>query len=195
MRKVITIARQFGACGTTVGRALADRLGYDIWNKAIVLNAQKNSNVNISDLVEFDEKVPTNFSFGQSLFEFSNKQLSDQIFSAQTEVIREMGERGRCVIIGRNANYILKEFDSVLNVFIYADEAWRMKHMQDLKPEYTETRLRERLKQIDRIREKYCSYYTHENFSDALNYDISLDIGKFGIERVVDILYEAAVNT
>lgn len=195
MRKVITIARQFGACGTTVGRALADRLGYDIWNKAIVLNAQKNSNVNISDLVEFDEKVPTNFSFGQSLFEFSNKQLSDQIFAAQTEVIREMGERGRCVIIGRNANYILKEFDSVLNVFIYADEAWRMKHMQDLKPEYTETRLGERLKQIDRIREKYCSYYTHENFSDALNYDISLDIGKFGIERVVDILYEAAVNT
>ena len=195
MKKVVTIARQFGACGTTVGRSLANRLGYDIWNKAIVLNAQKNSNVNISDLVEFDEKVPTTFSFGQSLFEFSNKQLSDQIFAAQTEVIREMGERGKCVIIGRNANYILKEFDSVLNVFIYADEAWRMKHMQDLKPEYTESRLGERLKQIDRIREKYCSYYTHEVFSDALNYDVCLDIGKLGVERVVDILYEAAVNT
>jgi cytidylate kinase len=195
MKKVVTIARQFGACGTTVGRSLANRLRYDLWNKAIVLNAQKNSNVDISDLVEFDEKVPTNFSFGQSLFEFSNKQLSDQIFAAQTEVIRKMGESGRCVIIGRNANYILKEFDNVLNVFIHADEEWRLAHMQDLKPDYTKEKMRERLKQVDRIREKYCTYYTHTAFTDAMNYDICLDVGKLGPDRVVDILYEIAVNT
>jgi len=195
MKKVITIARQFGACGTTVGRALADELGYDLWNKAIILNAQKNSNVDILDLVEFDEKVPVNFSFGQSIFEFSNKQLSDQIFLAQTQVIRKMGETGKCVIIGRNANYILKEFDSVLNVFIYADEEWRLAHMQEMKPEYTGENMRERLKQIDKIREKYCVYYTHTSFTDARNYDISVDVGKMGIERTVSLLAQIVENT
>ncbi len=192
MKKVITIAREFGACGTTVGRSLAEKLGYDLWNKAIPLNAQKDSNVEISDLVEFDEKVPVNFSFGQSLFEFSNKQLSDQIFAAQTEVIRKMGEHGNCVIVGRNANYILREFDSLLRVFIYADEEWRLGHMEDLKPDYTQENMLKRLRQIDRVREKYCEYYTHDSFYDARCYDISLDVGRLGITTVVDTLYRLA---
>lgn len=137
MKKIITISREFGAAGTTIGRMVADRLGYDLWNKAIPLTAQADSNVNISDLVEFDEKVPVNYSFGQSLFEFSNRQLSDRIFEAQTEVIRTMGEKGRCVIVGRNANYILREYEGLLRVFLCADTKWRLDHMEELNPEYS----------------------------------------------------------
>jgi len=192
MKKIITIAREFGACGRTVGKSLASRLGYDYWDKAIVTNGQKDSNISLSDLVEFDEKVPTNFSFGLSLFEFNNVELSNQIFRTQNEVIRRMGEHGRCVIVGRNANYILREYDSLLRVFIYADPEFRIAHMEGLKPDYTEEQMRSRLAQVDKAREKYCAYYTHSSFHDVKNYDICLDVGKLGIDTVVDVLYQLA---
>lgn len=194
MKKIITISREFGACGTTVGRALATRLGYDMWDKAIPLNGQKDSNIRLEDLVEFDEKVPVSFSFGQSLFELHNTELSNQIFRTQTEVIRKMGEHGSCVIVGRNAGYILKEYDSLLRVLLYADTEFRIAHMEGLRPDYTEEQMRSRLAQVDKAREKYCSFYTHSDFHDVRNYDICLDIGRLGMDAVVETLYQLAVH-
>ena len=74
----------------------------------------------------WDEKVPANFGFAQSLFNFYNKPLNETLFEAQTKVIREIGEKGNCVIVGRNANTILKEFDGGLHIFVHASPYWRM---------------------------------------------------------------------
>ncbi|MBR1478672.1 MAG: cytidylate kinase-like family protein [Lachnospiraceae bacterium] len=194
MKKIITISRQFGACGTTIGRAVAEKLSYEFYNKAVVLNAQKDSNIDISDLVEFDEKVPMDFSFGESIFEFTNKKLSDRLFAAQSDVIKKMGEKGKCVIVGRNSNYILREFDDVLNVFIYANEEFRLAHMNEMHPEYTGENMLKRLKQVDKIREKYCKYYTKQEFTDCRNYDICIDVGSIGIDNAVELLYGLAVK-
>ena len=109
MKKIITISREFGAGGGEIGRRLADSLGYDYYDKELILMAAAQADIDVSSLIEWDEKVPVNFGFTQSLFNFYNKPLSEKIFQAQKQVIRKIGEKGHCVIVGRNANAILKE--------------------------------------------------------------------------------------
>lgn len=100
MKKIITISREFGAYGGTIGLAVAERLGYEFYNKEIILRAAQHSNIDVESLQKWDEKVPMNFGFAQSLFDFYNKPLNEKLFSAQKKVIRDIGEKGRCVIVG-----------------------------------------------------------------------------------------------
>lgn len=87
MRKIITISREFGAYGGTIGLKVAEKLGYEFYNKEIILQAAKYSNVDMDSLQKWDEKVPINFGFAQSLFDFYNKPLNEKLFAAQKRVI------------------------------------------------------------------------------------------------------------
>ena len=113
MKKIITISREFGAGGGEIGRKVAERLGYHYYDKELILRSADTSKVDVESMRRWDEKVPANFGFAQSLFNFYNKPLNETLFEAQTKVIREIGEKGNCVIVGRNANTILKEFDGL----------------------------------------------------------------------------------
>ena len=131
MKKIITISRQFGAAGGTIGERLARELGYEYYDKELILSAAAESNIDIYSLVEWDEKVPVSFGFTQSLFDFYNRPLSEKIVDAQKKIIRKFAQKGNCVIVGRNANTILKEYDSVLHIFIHADIEWRLERMKE----------------------------------------------------------------
>ena len=104
MKKIITISREFGAGGSAIGIEVAKRLGYEFYNKAIILRAAKESNIDVESMLKWDEKVPMNFGFAQSLFDFYNKPLNEKLFEVQRDIIRKIGEKGNCVIVGRNAN-------------------------------------------------------------------------------------------
>ena len=192
MKKIITISREFGAAGGTIGRAVAKRLGYEYFDKAIILRAARESNLDLESVMEWDEKVQTNFGFAQSLFEFYNRSSSDRLFEAQRDVIRRIAERGKCVIVGRNANMILKEFDYSLHAFICADENWRVEWMKKKMPEVPEAKIREELKTIDKSRKKHCLYYTDTVFGMSDYYDICLKVSALGVERCADILCSLA---
>ena len=130
MKNIITISRQFGAGGSTIGQAVAERLGYYYCDKdMIVRTAIESGNLSPEEIRYYDEKVPKEFGFGQSLFDFYNKPLDERLFNAQREAIRKVAEKGNCVIVGRNANIILKEYDKSLHVFISASERFRLKRM------------------------------------------------------------------
>ena len=131
MKKIITISREFGAGGGEIGRKVAERLGYHYYDKELILRSADTSKVDVESMRRWDEKVPANFGFAQSLFNFYNKPLNETLFEAQTKVIREIGEKGNCVIVGRNANTILKEFDGGLHIFVHASPYWRMMRMKD----------------------------------------------------------------
>ena len=105
MKKIITISREFGAGGGEIGRKVAERLGYHYYDKELILRSADTSKVDVESMRRWDEKVPANFGFAQSLFNFYNKPLNETLFEAQTKVIREIGEKGNCVIVGRNANF------------------------------------------------------------------------------------------
>jgi cytidylate kinase len=192
MKKIITISREFGAGGSAVGKAVAERLHYDFYDKAIILGAAKESNLDVESILKWDEKVPANFGFAQSLFDFYNKPLNEKLFEAQQQVIRKLGEKGNCVILGRNANTILKEFDNCLHVFIHADPYWRMEHMKEKMPDATEAKISEEIRTIDKARKKYCAYYTNTEFGVADYYDIALNTSSLGIEACVETICNLA---
>ena len=193
MKNIITISRQFGAGGSTIGQAVAERLGYYYCDKdMIVRTAIESGNLSPEEIRYYDEKVPKEFGFGQSLFDFYNKPLDERLFNAQREAIRKVAEKGNCVIVGRNANIILKEYDKSLHVFISASERFRLKRMMGKMPDVPEAKVLERLHSVDYARKKYCKYYTHTEFGNAEFYDLSVKSSTLGIDNCVDIICNAA---
>ncbi|MBQ2313744.1 MAG: cytidylate kinase-like family protein [Treponema sp.] len=195
MKKIITISREFGAGGGSIGRAVAKEFGYEYYDKAIILQAAKEFGMDVERVVKWDEKVPFMFGFGQSLFEFYNKPLDEKLFAAQKQVIRRLGEKGGCVIVGRNANSILREFDNSLHVFIGADPYWRMKRMKKEKmKDFSEQKISEHLHAVDKMRRKYCSHYTDTEFGVAEYYDLCLRSSSIGEEACIRIICDLAKN-
>ncbi|MDD2533309.1 MAG: cytidylate kinase-like family protein [Eubacteriales bacterium] len=188
MKKIITISREFGAAGGEIGRRVAKALDYDYFDKEIIFNAASDSNVDADSLIKWDENVPTEFGFAQSLFDFYNKPLGERLYAAQTKVIREIGEKGNCVILGRNANHILKEFDNSLHIFISADTVFRVQHIQTLLPDQSEHKIKEHIRAIDKQRKKFSMYYTGLQYGYAENYDLCLKSSSLGIDRCVDLI-------
>ncbi|MCR4990680.1 MAG: cytidylate kinase-like family protein [Lachnospiraceae bacterium] len=193
MKKIITISRQFGAGGGEIGRKVADRLGYYYCDKDMIIRAAMESPaLTPDDLRHYDEKVPLNFGFGQSLFDFYNRPLNEKLFNAQQEAIKHVAEKGNCVIVGRNANVVLKEYDNTLHVFVAATEYFRLQRLKERLPGYTEEKIIDEMRAVDRQRKKYCSYYTHTEFGNAEHYDLTVKSSTLGIDNCVDIICDLA---
>ena len=188
MNRIITISREYGAAGGTVGRAVAKKLGYEYYDKAIILRTAREYNLDVESMTKWDEKVQTNFGFAQSLFDAFSRPTSDRLFEAQKDIIRKIAEKGKCVIVGRNANIILKEFEHALHVFINADENWRVDWMKKKEPEKSETKIREELKAVDKERRKHCAYYTDTEFGMSDYYDVCLRVSTLGVDQCVDTI-------
>ncbi len=193
MKNIITISRQFGSGGGTIGKMTAQRLGYYYCDKDMILRAALESgSLTPQEVHYYDEKVPKEFGFGQSLFDFYNKPLDERLFRAQTEAIKKVAEKGNCVIVGRNANIVLKEFDRTLHVFVSASEHFRIERMKNEMPGVPEEKVIERIRAVDKTRKKYCKHYTDTEFGNAMYYDLSLKSSTLGIDNCVDIICQAA---
>ena len=195
MRNIITISRQFGAGGSTIGQAVAERLGLYYCDKDMIVKAALESgSLTPEEIRYYDERVPTEFGIGQSLFDFYNKPLDERLFNAQQIAIRKVAEHGNCVIVGRNANIILKEFDKTLHVFISGEERTRLEHMCKKMTDVPEEKVLEHLRAVDRARKKYCKHYTNTEFGAAQHYDLCVNSSSLGIEKCIDLICAAAQN-
>ena len=192
MKKIITISREFGADGGEIGRRVADELGYDYCDKELILRAARDANIDITQMLSIDEKPPLVFGFTQSLFDMYNAPLDERVFGAQKEIIRKLGERGKCVIVGRNANSILQAFDNSLHVFIHADQYWRAARLKEKMPDKSEKEILDDIKIVDKRRQKYCSHYTNTEFGSSKYYDLCLSTSSLGIEKCVQIILDVA---
>lgn len=192
MKKIITINRKFGAAGGKIGRKVADRLGFDYVDHVLVEHAAVKANMTLAQSSDLDEKVPHEYGFAQSLFGVYRTTMEDRFMEAQKKVIEQFGNKGRCVIVGRNADAILREYDNTLHVFIYGDESWRLDYVRNLYPDLPNSELKNLLHDVDRGRIKYCSYYTQREFGLAENYDLCLCSSSLGIEKCVDIICDIA---
>ena len=193
MKKIITISREFGAYGGTIGRKVADELGYYYFDKDMIIHAALESGTLSPDEIRiYDERVPRNFGFGQSLFDFYNKPLDQRLYEAQREAIKKVADKGNCVIVGRNSNIILQEYDKSLHVFISASKYFRVKHLKEEMPEYTEEQIEEKMKTVDKARKKYCTYHTDTEFGNADFYDMCLKSSTFGVDKCVEMIVAAA---
>lgn len=196
MRNIITISRPFGAGGGQIGKAVAQRLGYYYCDRDIIiqsaLKSSRLSNLEVEYFREYDEKIPLDFGFGQSLFDFYNRPMSDKIFEAQKEAILEIGDQRNCVIVGRNSNVILKEFDHSLHVFITATDFFRINNLRSQMPDCSDKEILEKIRSVDKARKRACAHYTKTEFGAASEYDLCLKSSTLGIDRCIDIICELA---
>lgn len=173
---IITISRQHGSGGREVGRQLSERLGIPFYDHQWIENA--------------DTKGAG--GLWQELGENVNHDLSmqDKMFLQQAAVIREIANKGGCIIVGRCADYVLKDCANVLSVFVYADLDSRKERIEHIYKETDEKAL-SKIEKTDKKRASYYKHYTGQNFGEAKNYDICLNTGLLGIERCVEIVESA----
>lgn len=193
---VITIARQFGSGGKTIGEMLANDLGIHFYNKELMKLASEESGINEGLFNTADEKIKKPFLglFGKSSNAYEGKVLSpdsdefvsdDNLFNYQAKVIKELAEKESCVIVGRCADYVLRDNDNVLSVFVHAPQEFLMEQAAK-KINLTGKELEKYIASVDKTRAAYYKYYTGNDWTDARNYDLCLDSSKLGFERCVE---------
>lgn len=198
MNTVITISRQYGSGGRFVGRLLADSLGIPFYDKEIIAMASENSGFAQDFIKENEQKMKglSSVSFtpsvwGGSLIN-SFENFESRIYASETEAIEEIAKKGACVIVGRCADYVLKDKVRCMNVFIYADMPSRVDRVINVFRRTDDQKKAERLiKENDRMRARHYRYYTDSEWGASENYHISLNTSAFGVEKCAEILKEA----
>ena len=193
---VITIARQYGSGGRTIGEMLADKLGIHFYDKELMKLASEDSGINERLFNTADEKVKQSvFSKmfktekaykGDVISPKSDEFVSDDnLFNYQAKVVKELAEKENCVIVGRCADYVLQDYDHVLSVFIHGPKDFCMQEAAK-KINLTGKELERFIAKTDKERADYYKYYTGREWTDARNYDLCLDSSKLGFERCVE---------
>jgi len=197
MSKIITISREFGSGGRYIGELLAKKLGIDFYDRELIKMIAKESNY--SDEFVKESEDTRNYSFLYNLATegyymhnpYGVLAPADKLFVVQNEIIRELADKGPCVIIGRCADYILRDRDDVLNVFITCDMPHRIERcikFYGINEKDVEKSLRRR----DKARASNYNYHTGGEWGNARNYDVTLNSGSFGVEKCAEILASLA---
>jgi cytidylate kinase len=193
---VITIARQYGSGGKTIGEMLAAKLGIEYYDKDLIYLASEESGINADLFMKADEKIKNSALFraiskvkpynGELITPDSDDFTSaDNLFNYQAKIIKELASENSCVIIGRCADYVLRDFDNVLSVFVHAPKDFCLKKAAE-KHSMSESDLEKFIAKTDKGRAEYYKYHTGREWTDARNYDLCLDSSKLGFERCVD---------
>lgn len=198
MNRVITIGREFGSGGRELGVRLAENLGFDYYDKEIVTAIVNHTDLAegfVNEIVEGKSYRYFPISIGQSMSLTMDYQIHQMqtIIKAQTDVIKEMALKSNCVIVGRCADYILKDLRDegqieLFRLFIYADPESRLKRCLERSPEEEDLTEKEMEKQIRRINKERAAYYedyTLQKWGDKSNYDICLNTSFMVIEDMV----------
>ncbi|MDR1731923.1 MAG: cytidylate kinase-like family protein [Synergistaceae bacterium] len=195
---VITISREFGSGGRLIGERLAEKLGFTFYDSRLISLAAGKSGLDPQVFENAEEEARSKFLFNlsiggyvsTSMFSQVSVPISDQIFFAQSKVIEEIAEQGNCVIIGRCANYILRERPRLFRVFLYGDVKDRCRRIVE---DYgmAEDKVEAQIAQVDKGRKNYYEHYTNEVWGDLKSYDLSLNTSFTGIDVAVKVISAA----
>lgn len=186
-KKVITISREFGSGGRTIAKDVAEKMGYAYYDKELIKEVAEKTGFDPKYVEENSEDAS-----GAPLFSFTGSVLpgtlgamdgmstADYLWVMQRRIILDLAQKGNCVIVGRCADYILKERTDTLNVFIHADLSQRAERIVRLYGD-SEVKPEERLKTKDKKRKANYKHYTEREWGDSHNYDLCLDSGRIGL--------------
>lgn len=194
-KQVITISREFGSGGRTIGRQLAETLGVPCYDRELIVELAKRSGFDPHYIQENGEyaTAKSTFFFNLSLQASADGSLpiADQLYIMTCNLIRELAEKEPCVIVGRCADHALQEREDCMHAFIHADKEFRAHRIVELYGERKENP-QKRLKEKDDKRRVYYRHYAGREWGAAENYHISLNSGKIGIDQCVSILAQLA---
>ncbi len=190
---VITIARQYGSGGRTIGQMLAKELGVEYYDKDLIIKASEESGINVDLFAKADERSKSLFSklkkknYGGDVLSPDSPDFTSEenIFNYQAKIIRDLAEKESCIIIGRAADFILKDRDDVLSVFVHAPQYFLMEQAAK-KHSMSDRELEKYIAKIDKDRADYYKAHTGREWTDARNYHLCLDSSRLGFERCVE---------
>ena len=187
--RIVTISRQFGSGGRTVGKQLAVRLRIPCYDQELIEKLAQASGFTPEMVAKQQEASPysSHWAFALSKGQFMGASIQDQLWQLQRKIILELAEKESCVIVGRCADVILKDHADCLTAFIHAKKAKRAKRIVEVYGE-TEVAIEKRIRDKDKRRAVYYEFYTGQTWGLAENFHVALDSGELGIERCVDIL-------
>ena len=190
--KFITISRLYGAGGHTVGRAVAQKLGIEIYDRDIIRETADKMALTPDKVAGDEEKLSLGESFVRAITPVSY-DMKDHIFDAEKQVIEHLAEKGPCVMLGRCAGVILKAkgYD-VLDVLLYADEEDRAERVGELLGTTSVSRILKEMRKMDAQRNAYYTYYTGKKLTELDNWDLTLNTGSLGYDKCVEIICNAA---
>ena len=187
--KIITISRQFGSGGRSIGKSVAARLGIPCYDQEIIEKIVEESGYAKEYAEEYGEYVP-NGSFLGKLFavrDMNGHSAQDGLYVLQSNIIQQLAEEGPCVIVGRCADYVLRDRAELLRVFIHADMEKRAERIVRLYGERADSP-EKRLRDKDKRRAAYYQIYTDMKWGDVRNYHVALDSGALGTDRCVETI-------
>ena len=192
-KKIITISREFGSGGRTIGHMVAEKLGIPFYDKELVDHIALESGFAPNFIEEHGEHAPSTSIFAYAFTHQSapgvmnGLSTADFLWNVQCSVILQLAEKGPCVIVGRNADYILKDREDCLHAYIHADKDFRADRIVHLYGE-SEKSPEVRLNEKDKRRRVNYHHYTGRTWGTAQNYDICLNSSALGIETCADII-------
>ncbi len=192
MNKIVTIGREFGSGGRELGRKIAEKLGWEFYDKEIISEIAKRtafSEEYIHEVVENNphDLFPITVGHTFTFIDTYALQRKQAVFSEQENVIKEMAEKSNCVIVGRCSDYILRK-SQPLRLFVYSDAESKIKRCREREDveHLPEKKLVKIIKRIDKNRAKYYEFYTGRIWGDKLNYDMMVNTSNVDIETLAD---------
>lgn len=195
---IITITRQYGSGGHDIGKALADRLNIPFYDKELISLAAKESGVCPQIFENVDERATNSllyslsvglYNYGNGFSSMGDLPVNDRLYILQHKIIKELAEKGPMVVVGRCADYVLKDNSNAVKIFIYADIDSRIKRAverNDIDP----ARAKQAVLKADKNRANYYSFYSGKKWGVADNYDLCINSTHISTEQAVDIIID-----
>lgn len=199
MNTIITIGRQYGSGGREIGMKLAEAYGIKCYDRDLLQLAAKESGLCEDIFNHYDEKPTNSFLYslvmdtylvgGYSSASFLDMPINHKVFLAQFETIKNIANKGPCVIVGRCADYALAEYKNCASIFIHADIHWRIKRISQLL-NVSEDKAKEIIHKTDKRRSSYYNYYSNKKWGEAKGYKLSIDSSVVGIDDTVQLIQD-----
>ncbi len=189
----ITIGRQFGSGGREIGKKVAQALGIEYYDKELLAIAAKESGLSHQFLQNYDEKPTNSFLYSlvmgqQSMLAGVQGSTVEQLAAkAQRDAVLSVAQKGSCVIVGRCADYILRDEPGLYRVFVAADWDWRVDHIVK-RDGVTVKEAEEKMKKLDKARASYYSFHTDRKWGSAEWYDLCVSSSKKGVDAAADLI-------
>lgn len=197
-RYVITIGRTFGSGGRALGRLIAERLGINFYDKELLVRAAQKAGYNIEYFEKNDERAPRILGgiipFSMGFYPMSwlgdSVNSSDGIYKAQSDFIHELAETEPCVIVGRSADYILRDCPNVINIFVHAPEADCARRIMERLESATTEEAVALARKSNKLRANFYNFYTDKRWGDAAGYHLCIDSSTLPLEDIADYIID-----
>lgn len=187
---IITIAREYGSGGRYVGKLLSEKLGIKLYDKSLISLVSDESGLSAEYIEENEQTINGKLLANFNSQYYNNLSNDDNLFIAESNAIKEIASKGSCIIVGRCADYILKNNDNVFSVFLYNSDESKINRAVKYYGLNEKNALKE-IQKINKSRENHYKYYTNKNWKDMSNYSLAINVDTFGVEKTADIIKES----